>query len=164
MEGLLSILHFKCLSEKDLPTRKQDRPTKNGRSAPEPLCETKMTPEETIKELENYRDELAGIMKRFVRSSDSYRIKREDDPRYRTIVIELVDLINDLIGKNKYSQLIYQLFTEGITNYFQTPSYKSIEDVILVLHLPYLLHLLQLVFVLAAPRSQDLFYSFAPGH
>lgn len=91
-----------------------------------------MTPEETIKELENYRAELAGIMERFIRSSDRYSIRREDDPRYRTIVIEIVDVINDLIGSNKYSKLVYQLFNDGISGYYQSPSFKSIEDIVSV--------------------------------
>lgn len=91
-----------------------------------------MTPEQTIQELERYRDELIGIKDRFVHGRNSISIKREDDPRYRTIVIELVDLISDSIGKNKYSILIYQIFTEGITNYTQSPSYKSVEDIISV--------------------------------
>jgi hypothetical protein len=88
-----------------------------------------MTPEEAIKALEDYRAELAGIMARFVHGDRSYRIRREDDPRYRTIVIEVVDVIDDLLGNNKYSHLVYQLFQEGIANYLQTPSFKSIEDI-----------------------------------
>jgi hypothetical protein len=92
-----------------------------------------MTPEETIKALEDYRDDLTGIMERFVHRRNSYDIQREDDPRYRTIVIEVIDVINDIIGDNKYSQLVYQLFHEGISNFMQTPSYKSIEDIVSVI-------------------------------
>ncbi len=92
-----------------------------------------MTPEETIKALEDYRNELSDIMSRFVHRDRSYDIRREDDPRYRTIVIEVIDVINDLIGKNKYSQWVYQLFKEGISNYLQSPSYKSIEDIVSVI-------------------------------
>lgn len=97
-------------------------------------CVTKkMTPEKTIDQLMEYRSELSGIMKRFAQSPGDYSIRSEDDPRYRTIVIEVVDLINDSLGDNKYSQLIYQMFNVGIQNYLQSPSYKSIEDIVSVI-------------------------------
>jgi hypothetical protein len=94
----------------------------------------KMTSEQLIQELERYRSELTGIMGRFVSRRNSYDIQREDDPRYRTFVIEIIDLLNDSIGKNQYSPIINQIFNEGITNYLQTPSYKSIEDIVSVIN------------------------------
>lgn len=97
------------------------------------LCEKKMTSEEIIQELERYRAELTGIMGRYVHGHNSLRIKNEDDPRYRTFVIEIVDLLNDSIGPNQYSAIIAQQFNEGITNYLQTPSYKSVEDIVSVI-------------------------------
>jgi len=59
-----------------------------------------MTSENLIKELERYRSELTAIMGRFIRSSNSYSIHRDDDPRFRTFVIEIIDLLNDSIGEN----------------------------------------------------------------
>lgn len=92
-----------------------------------------MTTENIIKELEKYRVELASIMERFTRSSNGIHIRREDDPRFRTFVIEIIDLLNDSIGKNQYSPLINQIFNEGISNFSQSPSYKSVEDIVSVL-------------------------------
>ncbi len=92
-----------------------------------------MTSENLIKELERYRNELTAIMGRFSRTSDGYHIHNEDDPRFRTFVIEIIDLLNDSIGKNQYSPLINQIFIEGISNFVQCPSYKSIEKIASVL-------------------------------
>lgn len=92
-----------------------------------------MTSENLIKELGRYRIELVAIMGRFIRSSNSCSIHREDDPRFRTFVIEIIDLLNDSIGKNQYSPLINQTFNEGISNFFHSPSYKSVEDIVSVL-------------------------------
>lgn len=88
-----------------------------------------MTTDEIIQELERYRSELTGIMERYVHGHNSLRIRREDDPRYRSFVIEVIDLLNDSIGKNQYSPLINQIFNEGIAGFIQTPSYKSVEDI-----------------------------------
>jgi hypothetical protein len=88
-----------------------------------------MTPEQIIEELERYRSELTGIMSRYV----DYHIQRDDDPKFRTFVLEIHDLLNDSFGKNQYSSLIIQRFNEGITNYTQSPSYKSVEDIISVI-------------------------------
>ena len=93
----------------------------------------KMTPEQIIKELERYRFELTGIMERYIHGHNSLRIKREDDPRYRTFIIEIIDLLNDALDKNKYSQLINNAFMQGTYNELQTPSYKSIEDIVSII-------------------------------
>jgi hypothetical protein len=92
-----------------------------------------MTSEQIIQELERYRAELNGIKSRFVQSRNSISIKREDDPKYRTFIIEIIDLLNDSIGKNKYSALINQKFIEGINNFHESPSYKSVEDIISII-------------------------------
>jgi len=92
-----------------------------------------MTPEQIIQELERYRSELTGIMGRFVHNPRSYRISREDDPRYRTFIIEIIDFLNDTFGKNQYSSAIDIKFKQGIYNDLQTPSYKSVEDIVSVI-------------------------------
>ena len=92
-----------------------------------------MTSDHIIKELERYRNELTAIMGRFIRSPGNYSIHREDDPRFRTFVIEIIDLLNDSMGENQYSPLINQIFNEGISNFYHPPSYKSIEDIVSVL-------------------------------
>ena len=92
-----------------------------------------MISENLIKELERYRNELTKIMDRFTRSSNAYHIHREDEPRFRTFVIEIIDLLNDSIGKNQYSPLINQIFNEGVSNFYQSPSHKSVQDIVSVL-------------------------------
>jgi hypothetical protein len=92
--------------------------------------EGKMTSEQIIQELERYRSELARIMDRF---DSEYHICRDDDPKFRTFVLEIHDLFNDCFGKNQYSPLIIQRFNEGITNYTQSPSFKSIEDIVSII-------------------------------
>jgi hypothetical protein len=92
-----------------------------------------MTSDNLIKELERYRNSLTKIMDRFTRSSNAYHINGEDEPRFRTFVIEIIDLLNDSIGKNQYSPLINQIFNEGISNFYASPSYKSVEDIVAVL-------------------------------
>ncbi|MEE4253828.1 MAG: hypothetical protein V2I50_07270, partial [Desulfuromusa sp.] len=93
-----------------------------------------MSPEQIIQRLKNYRSELTGIMKRYVRKSNSYNINSNDDPKYRTIVIEITDLLDDLLGKNHYSKMIAQSFNEGISNYLGSLSYKSVEDITSVIN------------------------------
>ena len=92
-----------------------------------------MTSDNLIKELERYRNELTQIMENFNRTSGGYYIRREDDPRFRSFVIEIIDLLNDSIGKNQYSPLINQIFNEGISNFYHSPSYKSVENIVSVL-------------------------------
>jgi len=92
-----------------------------------------MTPDEIIQSLERYRFNLVEIMGRFVKGHNSYRIRREDDPSYRTFIIEIIDLLTDAMGDNKYSKMIAAKFQEGTYNQLQTPSYKSIEDIVSII-------------------------------
>lgn len=92
-----------------------------------------MTSEQLIQELERYRSELIGIMGRFVHGHNSYSILREDDPRYRSFIIEIIDLFTDTMGDNKYSEMVASKFQEGTYNEFRIPSYKSIEDTVSII-------------------------------
>jgi len=92
-----------------------------------------MTSEQIIQELERYRAELTGIMGRFTRTYNSMDINEEDEPRYQTFVLEIIDFLNDSIGKNQYSPAINIKYNQGIFNGIQTPSYKSIEDIVVII-------------------------------
>lgn len=92
-----------------------------------------MNAPELIKRLEKYRGEFDDILGRFKRSSDGIYINREDDPRFRTFVIEIIDLLNDSFGRNQYSPLINNIFNEGISGFSRSPSYASIEEIASVL-------------------------------
>ncbi len=93
-----------------------------------------MTPEDLIKEIERYRDELTQIMKRFTHSGSGmfagFHMNREDDPRLRTIVIELIDLLNDSIPDNQYSTVIQNTYNGGYSQFFLSYSYKCVEDIV----------------------------------
>ena len=86
--------------------------------------------ENIIKELEHYREQFTGFLKRFEKSSDGWSINFDDDPIFRQSIVELIDLFNDNLGPNQYSTMIVNHFNEGITNFYRSPSYKSVENII----------------------------------
>lgn len=92
-----------------------------------------MTPEDVIAHLDRYESDLSGILTRFTRTRDGIRINRNDDPICRQIVQELVDLFNDALGRNQYSHSIANIANEGVSNFTNSPSFKSVEDIISVL-------------------------------
>lgn len=92
-----------------------------------------MTSEEFIVHLEKYEEDLSGILARFTKTRDRIYISRDDDPRYRQMVQELVDLFDDALGKNGYSRNIAAIVNEGVSNFTRSPSFKSVEDIISVL-------------------------------
>lgn len=92
-----------------------------------------MTPEEFIRLIEGYDTELSAMLSRFRKTSDGLHIDHDDDPRYRQIVQEVVDLLDDSLGKNRYSTTIASIVNEGVRNFYNSPSYKSLEDVVSVL-------------------------------
>lgn len=91
-----------------------------------------MTPEDVIAHLEKYETDLSGILSRFAKTRDRIFINRHDDPKYRQIVQELADLLNDALGHNQYSSTIVNIANEGIRNFSHSPSFKSVEDIISV--------------------------------
>lgn len=91
-----------------------------------------MDSEQIIAEIKRYETELAGILSRFTHSHEGIHIGSGDDPLFRQYARELVDLFNDAIGQNSYSLQIADEFNEGISNYLQSPSYKSVENILSV--------------------------------
>ncbi|MDK9718811.1 MAG: nucleotide-binding protein [Trichlorobacter sp.] len=83
-----------------------------------------------IAALRRYEGNLAGILSRFTHTSDGIYISHGDDPLFRQYVQELVDLFNDVLGDNVYSAQIVGEFNEGVTNYIDSPSYKSVENIL----------------------------------
>lgn len=89
-----------------------------------------MDKDEVIKTLRAYESELDDILDRFKRTRDGIHIDHADDPRFRQLVIELRDCLNDTLGnKNTYSTMIVNFFNDGITNFTGSPSYKSVENI-----------------------------------
>lgn len=91
-----------------------------------------MNSEEIIAEIRRYESELEGILSRFSHGQEGIHINRGDDPLLRQVVRELVDLFNDALGSNSYSSQIIKDFNEGVANYFNTPSYKSVENILAI--------------------------------
>jgi uncharacterized protein (TIGR02391 family) len=92
-----------------------------------------VSPAELIEHLERYEHDLLGILSRFTKTRDRISIDHNDDPKYRQIVQELADLLNDSLGRNTYAHSIANIANKGVSNFFQSPSFKSVEDIISVL-------------------------------
>jgi predicted nucleotide-binding protein len=85
-----------------------------------------------VGELKRYEGELSAILNRFSRTRDGIHIGSGDDPLFRQYVRELIDLFNDVLGRNSYSAQIVAEFNEGVSNYVHSPSYKSVENILSV--------------------------------
>lgn len=83
-----------------------------------------------IAELKRYESELTGILGRFSQTRDGIHIGLGDDPLFRQYVRELIDLFNDIFGRNSYSVQIAGEFNEGVSNFVRIPSFKSVENII----------------------------------
>ena len=91
-----------------------------------------MDVDKIVAELKRYESEFAGILLRFTRSRDSIHIGSGDDPLFRQYIHELIDLFNDVLGRNSYSVRIASEFNEGVSNFLGSPSYKSVENILSV--------------------------------
>lgn len=83
--------------------------------------------------IKSYKDQFEGILSRFSKDSAGLWINRDDDPIYRQKVQEVTDFLKDNFSNNPYSKQIQINFVEGISNFYRTPSYKSIENIISIL-------------------------------
>jgi|LDZT01.1.fsa_nt_gi predicted nucleotide-binding protein len=92
-----------------------------------------MEADKIIAELKRYENAIEEIKSRFSKNRDSIHIKSEDDPLLRQYVHELNDLYNDLNIKNNYSGQIIAEFSEGLSNYVRSPSYKSVENILVII-------------------------------
>ncbi len=91
-----------------------------------------MNAEQIIAEIKRYESELEGILSRFSRTRDDIYIGHGDDPNFSQYVLELIDLFNDVLGQNSYSNQIAGEFNDGISNFVGSPSYKSVENILSV--------------------------------
>lgn len=91
-----------------------------------------MDSEQIIGELQRYERELAGILGRFRSTSSGIHIGDGDDPMFRQYVRELIDLLNDALGRNSYSAQIAEEANQGVSNMYGSPSYKSVENILSV--------------------------------
>ena len=89
-----------------------------------------MNIEQIITTLNQYVDELEGILHRFKKTRDGLNIDLEDGYRLREIAIELADYIRDHIPNSiHYASMITQYYNQGITNWLGSSSYASVRDI-----------------------------------
>jgi hypothetical protein len=89
-----------------------------------------MNKDQIISTLAQYKEKLSAILDRFSKTRDRIHIDIQDGYRFREIVIELVDFINDHIPNSKHhSTMIANYYNEGISNWLGSSSYASVEQV-----------------------------------
>lgn len=83
-----------------------------------------------IATLESYHLDLEGILGRFKRDRDGIHINRQDDSRFREIVLELRDIFHDdFVDPELHSGPLIAYFNDGISNFSGSPSYHSVESI-----------------------------------
>jgi hypothetical protein len=88
-----------------------------------------MTPDEIVAALNAYRAELEGVLGRFTRDRNGLHIDRQDNYRLRAIAMELVDLLHDHVpGSAQHTRAIANSYNEGVSNFYNTSSYASVEQ------------------------------------
>ncbi len=80
--------------------------------------------------LDRYKGELNDILSRFSKDRDGIHINRNDDARFREMVLELRDLFDDaFVDGRRYTQPLLAFFNDSISNYIGSPSYHGVENV-----------------------------------
>lgn len=83
-----------------------------------------------IATLERYKGELEGILSRFNKAHNSLDIDQKDDARFRELALELRDFFDDaFVDGHRHSKPLVGYFTESISNYVGSPSYRGVENV-----------------------------------
>lgn len=89
-----------------------------------------MNREDILKILKGYSIEIEDMLPRFTKSHSGLHIDRNDGNRFRVIVTEFLDLVTDHIPNAKHtSQMVANYYNQGISNYIQSSSYASLEEV-----------------------------------
>lgn len=89
-----------------------------------------MNPIDFITTLENYSNELNGILSRFVKTYDALHITKEDHARFKEISVELIDLLRDeLIDGQHHATMVANYFNDALYNMHHSPSYRGVENV-----------------------------------
>src|SRR5258708_7616843 len=89
-----------------------------------------MQQDEMIATLERYKVELEGILSRFNKTRDGIYIDQKDDARFRELAFELRDLFDDaFVDGHRHSKPLLACFSDSISNFVGSPSYRSVENV-----------------------------------
>lgn len=90
-----------------------------------------MTRAELLAILTAYSDELSGIVSRFNKTQSGIWINRNDDPRFRQIGLELIDLLRDeLVDGARLAVQMTHFLNESMKNYSSSPSLYGVENVL----------------------------------
>ncbi len=89
-----------------------------------------MNREEILDILNGYSKEIEEMLPRFSKSHSGLHINRDDGNRFRVLVNEFIDLVNDHIPNAKHSaRMIIDFYNQGVSNFTQSSSYVSLEEV-----------------------------------
>lgn len=89
-----------------------------------------MNREEILNILNGYSKEIEEMLPRFSKSHSGLHINRDDGNRFRVLVNEFIDLVNDHIPNAKHSaRMIIDFYNQGVSNFTQSSSYASLEEV-----------------------------------
>lgn len=89
-----------------------------------------MTREEILEILSTYSHEIEEMFPRFSKSSSGLHINRDDGNRFRVLVNEFIDLVNDHIPNAQHAaKLVINSYNNGISNFTESSSYASLEEV-----------------------------------
>lgn len=90
-----------------------------------------MEPQAIVNALQDYKSEVEAILSRFSHTRDRISIHRDDGFRFRGIVTEVVDLLRDHVpGSALHIGMIANYYNQGISNFYQSSSYASVQEVI----------------------------------
>ena len=89
-----------------------------------------MDREKVLQTLDEYAEELGGILDRFTKTRDGLDIASQDGNRIREISTELVDFINDHIPNSvHHASMIADYYNQGTSNWLRSSSYASVEEI-----------------------------------
>lgn len=90
-----------------------------------------MNQDEFLTTLEQYSTELSAMLGRFTKTPNGISMGRGDEGRFKQIGIELVDLLKDeLVDGLRHAQMVASYFNESTRNFFGSPSYLGVENVL----------------------------------
>ncbi len=86
--------------------------------------------QEVIDILNQYHEELVGILGRYTRDRNGMHIDQQDNYRMRQIATELVDFISDHVPNSRHHcAAIANYYNQGIANWTHSSSYASVEEI-----------------------------------
>ena len=85
---------------------------------------------EVVTILERYKATIEGILSRFTEGREGKFIDEKDESSLRQLVLELRDLFDDeFVDGRRHSEPLLRAYTESISNYVGSPSYRGVENI-----------------------------------